>query len=170
MVHTWTVINTLTAAPGAWQNLEIDLAQYSGATGLRQCYGLLSMAMTMVNGLQVGQLTMYRFHLAVFLYRVTAYSLMVHFVDNTPEETYTYTNLNYGQEYLAGVAALFSSGYSELDTYRFRSTFLPPPINLAGESPLQTNYATPVPGNNQVVAVLPVVSLIEDFEAGVLSA
>jgi hypothetical protein len=45
-------------------------------------------------------------------------------VGNTPERTYTYTNLNYGQEYLAGVAALYSSGYSELDTYRFTSEVL----------------------------------------------
>ncbi|KAF0200038.1 MAG: hypothetical protein FD170_3832, partial [Bacteroidetes bacterium] len=31
---TWTVISSMVAAPGAWQNLEIDLAQFSGATGL----------------------------------------------------------------------------------------------------------------------------------------
>ncbi|MFA5471918.1 MAG: T9SS type A sorting domain-containing protein, partial [Acholeplasmataceae bacterium] len=57
------------------------------------------------------------------------------------EETYTYRDLNYGQEYLAGVAALFSSGYSELDTYLFRSQYLYPPDSLQGMSPLGTDYA-----------------------------
>ena len=91
-------------------------------------------------------------------------------VDNTPETTFLYTNLNYGQEYLAGVAALFSSGYSELDTYKFTSRFLSPPQNLEGISPAQTDYAhlwweEPAAGGGGVGG-----SLVEDFEAGVLSA
>ncbi len=165
---TFTVIHTMAAAPGAWQNLEIDLAQFSGATGLSEV--MLAFHADdngewgsgwAVDDVQIASGGVPHQGYGVFLDGTL--------VDNTPETTFLYTNLNYGQEYLAGVAALFSSGYSELDTYKFRSRFLSPPQNLEGISPAQTDYAhlwweEPAAGGGVGG------SLVEDFEAGVLSA
>jgi hypothetical protein len=137
---TFTVIHTMAAAPGAWQNLEIDLAQFSGATGLSEV--MLAFHADdngewgsgwAVDDVQIASGGVPHQGYGVFLDGTL--------VDNTPETTFLYTNLNYGQEYLAGVAALFSSGYSELDTYKFRSRFLIPPTNLEGISPSLTDYA-----------------------------
>ncbi len=47
--------------------------------------------------------------------------------------TWTYQNLNFGQTYIAGVGAVYSSGVSEIITYEFTAAFLPPPRNLEGE-------------------------------------
>ncbi len=46
---------------------------------------------------------------------------------------YQYTNLNFGQTYVAGVAAVYSSGVSDIITYEFTAAFLPPPRDLEGE-------------------------------------
>ncbi len=164
---TWTVINTLSPAT-SWQDIEIDLAQYSGAAGLSNVMVAFHADDNgeWASGWAVDDVQILSGGIPFDGYGVFLDGTLV---DNTPEETYTYTNLVFGQEYLAGVAALFSSGYSELDTYRFRSTFLPPPINLAGESPLQTNYAHLTweqPSGGSTAGG----SLVEDFEAGVLSA
>ena len=137
---TWTVINTLAPAPGAWQNLEIDLAQFSGAAGLGSVWvafhaddnGAWASGWA-VDDIQISSGGVPHQGYGVFLDGTL--------VDNTPDQTYTYQNLNYGQEYLAGVAALYSSGYSELDTYLFRSRYLYPPLNLEGMSPPMTDYA-----------------------------
>ncbi len=47
--------------------------------------------------------------------------------------TWAYTDLNFGQTYIAGVGAVYSSGVSEINTYEFTAAFLPPPRNLSGE-------------------------------------
>jgi len=60
-------------------------------------------------------------------------------VGNTPETSFTYVPLIFGQNYLAGVAALYSSGYSEQDTVSFISRYLPPPANTGGETNPSTN-------------------------------
>jgi hypothetical protein len=137
---TWTVISSMVAAPGAWQNLEIDLAQFSGAAGLGSVWIAFHSddngdwgSGWAVDDIQISSGGVPLQGYGVFLDGTL--------VDNTPERTYTYTNLNYGQEYLAGVAALYSSGYSELDTYLFRSLYLYPPLNLEGMSPPMTDYA-----------------------------
>ena len=136
---TWTVISSMVAAPGAWQNLEIDLAQFSGAAGLGSVWIAFHSddngdwgSGWAVDDIQISSGGVPLQGYGVFLDGTL--------VDNTPETTFTYTNLNYGQEYLAGVAALYSSGYSELDTYRFTSRYLIPPTNLEGLSPLMTDY------------------------------
>ncbi|MBK6344597.1 MAG: carboxypeptidase regulatory-like domain-containing protein [Bacteroidales bacterium] len=137
---TWTVINSLTPAPGSWQNIEIDLAQFSGASGL----GSVWLAFHADdNGEWASGWAVDDIQIASGGVPLQGYGVFLDgtLVDNTPERTYTYSGLNYGQEYLAGVAALFSSGYSELDTYRFTCTYLIPPTNLAGDSPAQTDYA-----------------------------
>ncbi|MBK9358098.1 MAG: choice-of-anchor J domain-containing protein [Bacteroidales bacterium] len=163
---TWTVINSLSPS-SSWVNLEIDLAQFSGATGL----GSVWLAFhaddngEWASGWAVDDVQISSGGVPLQGYGVFLDGTLV---DNTPERTYTYQDLNYGQEYLAGVAALYSSGYSELDTYLFRSLFLFPPLNLQGESPANTDYAHlwwEQPGGGGGAGG----SLIEDFEAGVLS-
>jgi hypothetical protein len=61
-------------------------------------------------------------------------------VGNTPDTNFVFEPLIYGQSYLAGVAAIYSSGYSEIDTCRFTSRFLFPPRNISGETPAMTDY------------------------------
>lgn len=61
-------------------------------------------------------------------------------VGNTPDTSFVFEPLVYGQSYLAGVAALYLSGYSEHDTCRFTSRFLFPPRNISGETPAMTDY------------------------------
>lgn len=136
---TWTVIHTMAPAPGAWQDIEIDLAQFSGANGLGSVWVNFHADDNgeWATGWAIDDVSIASGGVAFDGYGVFLDGTLV---DNTPEETYTYTNLNYGQQYLAGVAALFSSGYSELDTYLFRSRFLFPPDSLQGESPLMTDY------------------------------
>ncbi len=163
---SWTVINTL--SPGsAWTNLEVDLAQYSGATGLQSVWLAFHAD---DNGQWASGWAIDDVQISSGGVPLQGYGVFLDgtLVGNTPERTYTYTNLNYGQEYLAGVAALFSSGYSELDTYRFTSVYLTPPDSLAGVNPLNTDYVhltwiAPASGGGQGG------SLFEDFEAGVLS-
>ncbi len=137
---TWTVIHSMVAAGGAWREIEIDLAQFSGANGLGSVWlafhaddGGAWASGWAVDDIQIASGGVPHQGYGVFLDGTL--------VDNTPEQTFTYTNLNYGQEYLAGVAALYSSGYSELDTYLFRSAYLYPPDSLAGMSPPMTDYA-----------------------------
>jgi hypothetical protein len=163
---TWTVISSMSPA-SSWQNLEIDLAQYSGATGLSSVWIAFHADDNGVwaSGWAVDDIVIQSGGVPFNGYGVFLDGTLV---DNTPVETYTYQDLNYGQEYLAGVAALFSSGYSELDTYRFRSLFLYPPQNLQGESPYMTDYAHlwwEAPGGGGGTGG----SFFEDFEAGVLS-
>jgi hypothetical protein len=60
----------------------------------------------------------------------------------TADKTYTFDQeLIYGQHYTAGVAALYSSGYSEPDTSHFISRFLFPPLNFEANVPVGTDYA-----------------------------
>ena len=164
---TWTVINTLSPAT-SWVDLEIDLAQYSGANGLSSVWLAFHADDNgaWASGWAVDDVAISSGGVPHQGYGVFLDGTLV---DNTPEQTYTYQDLNYGQEYLAGVAALYSSGYSELDTYRFRSLFLYPPQNLQGESPLNTDYAHlwwEQPGGGGGTGG----SFMEDFESGVLGA
>jgi hypothetical protein len=135
---TWTVINTLSPAT-SWQNIEIDLAAYSGASGLGSVWVAFHAD---DNGAWASGWAVDDVQIASGGVPLQGYGVFLDgtLVGNTLLQTYTYTNLNYGQEYLAGVAALFSSGYSELDTYRFTSVYLIPPTQLAGESPSLTDY------------------------------
>jgi hypothetical protein len=75
-------------------------------------------------------------------------------VGNTNETTWTFnpSAITWGQTYVAGVAGLYCSGYSDMVTYTFTSSFLFPPRNLQGaandnaailtwEAPLSGDYA-----------------------------
>ncbi len=53
-------------------------------------------------------------------------------VDNTIETEYQYSDLTFGQTYVAGVAAVYSSGVSEIITYEFTAAYLAPPRDLEG--------------------------------------
>lgn len=61
-------------------------------------------------------------------------------VGNTTDTSFVLGPLVFGQSYLAGVAAIYSSGYSEQDTSRFTSKFLFPPRNTTGVIPEMTDY------------------------------
>ncbi|HLN54019.1 MAG TPA: choice-of-anchor J domain-containing protein [Lentimicrobium sp.] len=162
----WTVINTLAPAT-AWTDIEIDLAQYSGANGLSSVWIAFHSDDNgeWASGWAIDDVAISSGGVPLQGYGVFLDGTLV---GNTMERTFTYTNLNYGQDYLAGVAALFTSGYSELDTYLFKSLYLAPPDSLQGESPAQTDYVhltwnEPVSSGGGAGG-----TLIEDFEAGTL--
>ena len=165
--ESWTVIYTLSPAT-AWTEIGIDLAQFSGANGLNSVWIAFHADDngSWASGWAIDDVMISSGGIPLQGYGVFLDGTLV---GNTMEQTFTYTNLNYGQEYLAGVAALFSSGYSELDTYLFRSLYLVPPDSLKGMSPQSTDYVyltwnEPVAtgGGGQGG------TLIEDFEAGTL--
>jgi len=161
--ETWTVINTL-ASGSAWQEVEVDLSSYSGATGLNH---VMVAFHADDNGESGSGWAIDDVQIASGGVPFSGYGVFLDgtLTGNTPETTFTYTNLNYGQTYLAGVAAMFSSGYSEQDTYQFRSQYLCPPVNLQGDSPTHTSYAhlwwEKPQGGGGVGG-----TLTEDFEAG----
>ena len=64
------------------------------------------------------------------------------YVATTPDSSYQYVYLVYGQTYTAGVAAQYSSGLSAMITYTFQSEYLIPPKNLAGENLDNSVYLT----------------------------
>ncbi|HLN54020.1 MAG TPA: carboxypeptidase regulatory-like domain-containing protein, partial [Lentimicrobium sp.] len=164
--ETWTVIHTMAPAT-AWTEIEIDLAQYSGANGLSSVWIAFHADDNgaWASGWAIDDVAISSGGVPLQGYGVFLDGTLV---GNTMERTFTYTNLNYGQEYLAGVAALFSSGYSELDTYLFRSLYLTPPDSLMAVSPELTDYVhltwnEPVSSGGGAGG-----TLIEDFEAGTL--
>ena len=60
---------------------------------------------------------------------------------NTFDTSFVFEPLVYGQSYLAGVAAVYTSGYSEVDTCRFTSGFLFPTQNLTAETLPLVDYS-----------------------------
>jgi len=137
---TWTTIYSVIPYPYGWTDLEIDLSEYSGESGLNNVLlafhaddeGLWS------SGWAIDDVMISAENNTFQNYGVLLDGILI---DNATEEIFTFSNLNYGQEYLAGVAALYSSGYSEPDTFRFVSDFLFPPQNLQGNIPVNTDYA-----------------------------
>jgi hypothetical protein len=137
----WTIIHVV--SPNSyyyWLDVEVDLSQYAGQNGLNSV--LLAFHADDVgvwaSGWAVDDVVISSSPIPVLGYALTLDEV---FISNTNDTTYTFQNLTYGQEYLAGVSALYSSGYSEPDTFRFVSRFLSPPLNLQGTIPAQTDYA-----------------------------
>ncbi|MGI6341657.1 MAG: choice-of-anchor J domain-containing protein [Bacteroidales bacterium] len=121
----------------AWTKVELDLSAFSGATGYDN--------------------VMIRFHFddggqwssgwAIDDVLVESGGVenqgYQFFLDNTiegpqlPNDQLEYdippAHVVYGQTYVAGVAGVYCSGYSEQATYTFTSRFLEPPINLTAE-------------------------------------
>ena len=137
---TWSLINMLNPAPLQWQELEIDLSQFSGPDGLQN----IRVAFhaddynDWASGWAIDNVKISSGNIPLQGYGLFLDGVLI---DNTNGTNYTYIGLNYGQEYLAGVAAIYSSGYSEPDTIRFTSSFLFPPLNVEGNLPLGTDYA-----------------------------
>jgi len=160
---TWTVIKTLTPDPSGWAQVDVDLSDYSGPGGLTNVKFAFHAndAGGWASGWAVDDVK-----LESGVINVQGYGI---FLDGTlvyqpiAETTYTFdpTTINYGQCYVAGVAGIYSNGFSELDTYNFCSHFLYPPRNLTatdfesaallqweapqvgGDSPVDASYPTP---------------------------
>jgi len=130
---SWTAIATMDAA-STWVQVDVDLSAYSGATGLSHVQFAFhandngqwddGWAIDDVK-LSSGGIPVQGY--AFFLDGAEVYHPIADtFYQIDP------TTINYGQCYVAGVAGIYSSGYSELDTYNFCSHFLYPPRNLVG--------------------------------------
>lgn len=137
---TWTPIYTVDPS-GAWTNLEVDLSAYSGASGLSNVKFAFHAddAGQWATGWAIDDVELSSGGVPLLGYGV--------FLDGTEvgqtpvtQRTWTYdpTTINYGQTYVAGVAGLYCSGYSDLDTYTFTAHFLYPPRNLQAEAVLST--------------------------------
>ncbi|HPT02876.1 MAG TPA: carboxypeptidase regulatory-like domain-containing protein, partial [Bacteroidales bacterium] len=129
---TWTTIYTVPAA-GSWGTKTIDLSAYSGPGGLTSAKigfhyndnGSWADGWAIDNvNVTVGMTPTYGY--GVFLDGSLA--------GNTNELTWTYnpSAMLWGHTYVAGVAGLYCSGYSDMATYTFTSNFLFPPRNLQG--------------------------------------
>jgi hypothetical protein len=136
---SWIIINTLPLNFYSWQEIEIDLSIYSGSNGLENV--LLAFHSDdngewasgwAIDDVMISSAPILPLGYTVFLDDIA--------IDNTNETNYTYQHLVFGQEYLTGVAAIYSSGLSETDTFRFVSRFLYPPLNLQGSMPGGTDY------------------------------
>jgi hypothetical protein len=127
---TWTVINTL-AGTAAWKQIDIDLSAYSGPAGLAAVKFAFHSNDNggWGSGWAIDDVSVASGGIPVLGYGVF---LDATEVGQTPLRTWTFnpSNINYGQTYVAGVAALFCSGYSAKNTYTFTSHFLYPPVNL----------------------------------------
>ena len=129
---TWTTIYTVPAG-AAWATRTIDLSAYSGPGGL-------SNAMigfhyndngAYADGWAIDNVSITTGMTPTFGYGVFLDGSLV---GNTNELTWTYnpSNMVWGQTYVAGVAGLYCSGYSDLITYSFKSSFPLPAAQSAG--------------------------------------
>ena len=164
---TWTVVNTLNPTPGSWTQVDVDLSAYSGPTGLSQVWFAFHANDNgqWASGWAIDDVTLSSGGLPVQGYAIFLDGALVY--QPIPVLTYTYdpATINYGQTYEAGVAGIYSSGFSELDTYRFTSRFLYPPTNLTGinvDNAAFLDWEAPAGGGGGAGG-----SLTEDFELGV---
>ncbi len=130
---TWTPIYTSVPATN-WAQIDIDLSAYSGVSGLASVWfnfhaddrnGTDDWA----SGWAIDDVVISSGGVPVQGYGVFLDGTLV---QDTQELTYTFdpNTITYGQTYVAGVAGIYCSGYSELETYTFTSCFLYPPRNL----------------------------------------
>jgi hypothetical protein len=161
---SWTPIYTCTDAT-SWQQVDVDLSAFSGSTGLASVWFAFHAddAGDWASGWAIDDVTIASGGVPVQGYGVF---LDASEVGQTQELTWQYdpASINYGQTYVAGVAGLYCSGYSDLETYTFTSHFLYPPINLqAVKNTSQTSGAViltweaPSPGDGKVDASHPAV-------------
>jgi hypothetical protein len=137
---SWSVIFTMQPSPLSWQEIELDLSAYSGPEGLSNV--LLAFhaddSGNSSSGWAIDDVMISSGEIPVLGYGVFLDGLLLSY---TSDRTYAFDQeLNYGQHYTAGVAALYSSGYSEPDTCNFTSRFLFPPLNFEGNIPVYTDY------------------------------
>ncbi|MFZ4705923.1 MAG: T9SS type A sorting domain-containing protein, partial [Bacteroidales bacterium] len=172
---SWTVVSTISSSAG-WAQVDVDLSAYSGSTGLNQVWFAFHADDNgaWASGWAVDDVFLSSGTIPV----LGGYGI---FLDGTlvyqpiAETTYTFdpSTINYGQTYVAGVAGIYSSGFSDLDTYTFTSHFLFPPRNLTGtpsESAAILNWEAPLSGDAPAHAtgVVPDYSWIQS--SGTLSA
>jgi primosomal replication protein N len=129
---SWTPIYTCSPA-ATWQQVDVDLSAYSGASGLGSVWFTFHAddAGQWASGWAIDDVMIASGGVPVQGYGVF---LDATEVAQTQELTYTFNpgTITYGQTYVAGVAGLYCSGYSDLETYTFTSCFLYPPRNLEG--------------------------------------
>jgi hypothetical protein len=164
---TWTVINALNANPGGWTQIDIDLSAYSGPAGLSQVWFAFHADDNgaWASGWAVDDVKLSSGGIPILGYAIFLDGALVY--QPIAETTYTFdpATINYGQTYEAGVASIYCSGFSELDTYRFTSRFLYPPTNLTGigvDNAAFLDWEGPAGGGGGAGG-----SLTEDFELGI---
>lgn len=159
---SWTPIYTVSPANG-WQQVDVDLSAFSGAAGLSSVWFAFHAddAGEWASGWAIDDVTIASGGIPIQGYGVF---LDATEVGQTPDLTWTYdpTTINYGQTYVAGVAALYCSGYSDLCTYTFTSHFLYPPRNLEAMANTSTTsgaailtWEAPLGGDNKIDASYP---------------
>ncbi|MBK7174597.1 MAG: carboxypeptidase regulatory-like domain-containing protein [Bacteroidales bacterium] len=157
---TWTPIYT--CSPGAsWTDVEVDLSAYSGASGLASVWFAFHAddAGQWASGWAIDDVEVSSGGLNFTKYGVFLDGAYVGWTPPT-QRTWTYdpTTINYGQTYVAGVAALYCSGWSDLDTYTFTARFLYPPRNLQAtenQSAVILTWQAPLSGDYAVSGSIP---------------
>jgi hypothetical protein len=148
----WQEVFSLSPLIGAWAQVDVDLTAYSGSTG----------ESNVLIAFHYNDNTRWARGWAVDDVKLVSGSVPVQgygiFLDGTEvfhpimETTWTFdpTTINYGQTYVAGVAGIYSNGYSDQDYYTFTSHFLYPPRNLTAtpfESAAILAWEAPVVGD-----------------------
>jgi hypothetical protein len=130
---SWTPVDGGTISPASsWQQVSIDLSAYSGEAGLSSVWFAFHYDDNGIwaDGWAVDDVTVASGKDPEMGYGVFLDGGVV--ASPVMETTFTFnpTTINYGQTYVAGVAGLYCSGYSDLETYTFTAHFLYPPRNL----------------------------------------
>lgn len=127
---SWTPIYTCSPAT-SWQQVDVDLSAYSGTTGLSSVWFTFHAddAGQWASGWAIDDVVCASGGVPVQGYGVFLDATQV---GQTNDLTWTFdpSTIMYGQTYVAGVAGMYCSGFSELETYTFTSCFLYPPRNL----------------------------------------
>ncbi|PKP45387.1 MAG: hypothetical protein CVT94_18195 [Bacteroidetes bacterium HGW-Bacteroidetes-11] len=138
--QSWTFLPySIPVSNNSWKEKHISLADFSGISGVEN----LRIAFHSdddgnwgsgwaIDDVLIAADSIQPLEYAVFLDGVL--------VGNTSDTTFQFENLELGQQYIAGVSALYSSGYSEHDTCSFTSWFLFPARNTSGIMPVYTDY------------------------------
>ena len=137
---TWQHLPSSAPLPyGGWISYRISLAGLSGQNGLDQVKFAFH---SDDNGNWASGWAVDDVLIAADSIQVLEYALFIdgELVGTTADTAFVFENLVFGQQYTAGVAALYSSGYSAPDTCIFTSRFLFPPLNTAGVMPEGTDY------------------------------
>jgi len=152
---TWTPIYT--CAPAAsWNQVDVDLSAYSGASGLAAVQFAFHAddAGQYASGWAIDDVVIASGGLPVQGYGVF---LDGSYIATTPNLTWTYdpNTINWGQTYVAGVAGLYCSGWSDLCTYTFTSHFLYPPRDLTATENLSAvilDWVAPIGAGDYAVS------------------
>lgn len=137
---TWQYLPSSAPLPFVgWITYRISLAGLSGQNGLDQVKFAFH---SDDNGNWASGWAVDDVLIAADSIQVLEYALFIdgELVGTTADTAFVFENLVFGQQYTAGVAALYSSGYSAPDTCIFTSRFLFPPLNTAGVMPINTDY------------------------------